>query len=251
MNNHVKQESERETQCPNFDFDFAALNDLCTGVEEQQWDGLQFPTSTLEDELFKYKQALPEDERVVSPFDASSTVSSALAGDHDLREVPQWMTDYLPFNGQTANLLLQAPNDSETKVPAPHTATKQGNSSENINTVRSEFTDEALKSLSVKELNRLVKVKGLSKDQVAKIKYQRRTIKNRGYAQNCRIKRIKQKQGLEEENISLQQQIQDLQSQLNLATKERDEMKCKYKQLKKFVIATFGKENKVIALKER
>merc|ERR1711988_295797 len=180
----------------------AALNDLCTGVEEQQWDGLQFPTSSLEDELFKYKQALPEDERVVSPFGASSTVSSALAGEHDLREVPHWMTDYLPFNDQTADLMLQGPNDSETKLPAPHIATVEGNSSEN-NTVKSEFTDEALKSLSVKELNRLVKVKGLSKDQVAKIKYQRRTIKNRGYAQNCRIKRIKQKQGLEEENISL------------------------------------------------
>ncbi len=42
---------------------------------------------------------------------------------------------------------------------------------------------------STKALNKLLKKKGISKDRAKEIKQERRTLKNRGYAANCRVKR--------------------------------------------------------------
>ena len=41
----------------------------------------------------------------------------------------------------------------------------------------------------MKELNRILKTKGLSREEVANIKQRRRTLKNRGYAATVRVKR--------------------------------------------------------------
>ncbi|CAG5113248.1 Oidioi.mRNA.OKI2018_I69.chr2.g7371.t1.cds [Oikopleura dioica] len=49
--------------------------------------------------------------------------------------------------------------------------------------------DEELKSISVRELNRKLKQSGCTKEQMINIKQRRRTLKNRGYAANCRTKR--------------------------------------------------------------
>ncbi len=56
-------------------------------------------------------------------------------------------------------------------------------------------TDSCLLKLSVKDLNR--RLQGLPKSQVAEVKRKRRTLKNRGYAQSCRVKKQGQRRRLE------------------------------------------------------
>ena len=44
------------------------------------------------------------------------------------------------------------------------------------------MSDEELSSLNIKDLNRKLKEKGLSKEAIEKLKQRRRTLKNRKYA---------------------------------------------------------------------
>ncbi|KAK3085326.1 hypothetical protein FSP39_001480 [Pinctada imbricata] len=80
--------------------------------------------------------------------------------------------------------------------------------------------DEELVTLPVRELNR--RLQGLNKDDIQKLKQKRRTLKNRGYAQNCRSKRMQQRSVLEKTNRTLEQQVHHLQRQLSMLTRERE-----------------------------
>jgi len=59
------------------------------------------------------------------------------------------------------------------------------------------ISDEELVTYNVKELNRVLKSKGITKEQVSNIKQRRRTLKNRGYAATVRVKREESKGDLE------------------------------------------------------
>nr|KAG5707726.1 hypothetical protein BaRGS_003301 [Batillaria attramentaria] len=93
-------------------------------------------------------------------------------------------------------------------------------------------SDDELVSLSVKELNRLLK--GMTRDEVVKLKQRRRTLKNRGYAANCREKRISQKEVLETEKHQLKAEVDRLQRENDVVKMELSALRSKCEALERF-----------------
>jgi len=91
------------------------------------------------------------------------------------------------------------------------------------------ISDEMLTHLSVRELNK--RLHGLPREDVVRLKQKRRTLKNRGYAQNCRSKRLVQRHELELNNRQLQGEIHRLQVELNHTRNERDVYKHRFEVL--------------------
>jgi len=93
-------------------------------------------------------------------------------------------------------------------------------------------SDNELVNLSVKDLNKMLK--GLTRDEVQKLKQRRRTLKNRGYAANCREKRISQKEVLEVEKHDLKAEVDRLQRENDVVKMELHAMRSKCEALERF-----------------
>ena len=86
-----------------------------------------------------------------------------------------------------------------------------------------------LVTLSVRELNK--RLHGYPREDVVKLKQKRRTLKNRGYAQNCRSKRLIQRQDLETNNRTLATTSDRLMRELENTARERDTYKLEWEKV--------------------
>ncbi|XP_023211490.1 transcription factor MafB-like [Centruroides sculpturatus] len=80
--------------------------------------------------------------------------------------------------------------------------------------------DDQLISLSVRDLNK--RLHGFPREEVVRLKQKRRTLKNRGYAQNCRTKRLAQRHELESKNRLLHAELSRIRQELERTCQERD-----------------------------
>lgn len=96
------------------------------------------------------------------------------------------------------------------------------------------ISDDLLVALTVRDLNRQLKMSGLSKSEMIKMKQRRRTLKNRGYAASCRNKRLEQKGDLESEKINVVQAVGQLTDLISQTKSEINDIKQKYESLKQY-----------------
>lgn len=95
-----------------------------------------------------------------------------------------------------------------------------------------DLTDSALLKLSVKDLN--VLLKSLPPDERLKLKKKRRILKNRGYAANCRTKRMSQKELLEMEKDKLESDVKRLRQNNQMMRIKLDSIKERFKDLQHY-----------------
>eukprot|EP00094_Tigriopus_californicus_P008032 TCALIF_07732-PA protein Name:"Similar to MAFK Transcription factor MafK (Gallus gallus)" AED:0.09 eAED:0.09 QI:0/0.66/0.5/1/0.33/0.5/4/828/385 len=91
--------------------------------------------------------------------------------------------------------------------------------------------DDQLAQLSVKELNK--RVQNLTRDDIVKLKQRRRTLKNRGYAMNCRLRRQMHKEGLESQLNDMRDRFYNALKERDAVIKERDYLRNQLNQLEK------------------
>ena len=100
-----------------------------------------------------------------------------------------------------------------------------------------DISDDELVSISVRDLNRTLKMRGLTREEIVRMKQRRRTLKNRGYAASCRIKRIEQKDELEMEKSHEWTDLQKLEDENQRLRADTENWVHKYESLRKFAIS--------------
>nr|CAH7719531.1 unnamed protein product [Callosobruchus chinensis] len=79
-------------------------------------------------------------------------------------------------------------------------------------------------------------MRGLTREEIVRMKQRRRTLKNRGYAASCRIKRIEQKDELETEKSHEWRDMEMMRDDITHAREEIAGIEQRYEALKQFAI---------------
>ena len=98
-----------------------------------------------------------------------------------------------------------------------------------------EISDEKIKNLRVKELNKLLR--NIPSEEAAKIRKRRRNLKNRGYALSCRLRKQREYEDLINENILLKKQLEDGKWKFLKVWNEKEAYKKKYAKAKRVLAA--------------
>lgn len=162
----------------------------------------------------------------------------------DLNAMPEWLSESQKTQVFDYNGANELPSPSPSESSSVSTERFLGDEQQ-LSTKEALFTEKELLELSVKEINRLLKVRGLSEQEITRVKNRRRTLKNRGYAQHSRLRRIQTKKDLEKEKSSLLKELEEVQQQLDLVRWERDSYKNRYLNLWAEVSKMAGKPPKV------
>jgi len=186
------------------------------------------------------QQLKPEDtvEAFVSPPLVSPTTPTSSFHDNDDGDT----CDSWKSNGTTTSQSQYSPSQASPATPSgpltppPHHQGSNGSLNNNNNNIiknrsgQVELSDDELVLLPVRELNR--RLQGVSKEVVLQLKQKRRTLKNRGYAQNCRTKRLQHRWELEKHNDGLLSELDKLRRQVVSLTQERDLYRSQLEQLR-------------------
>jgi len=110
------------------------------------------------------------------------------------------------FSIQANGGMLCSPEENDRRGGAPY----QHVNLRDYDNIKTNMTDEELVLIPTKDLNKVVKESGLTKEDVRKIKEKRRTLKNRGYAASCRVKRDCEEESLKAELGCLERDVSEL-----------------------------------------
>merc|ERR1712241_524455 len=105
-------------------------------------------------------------------------------------------------------------SDSATTPPADSSEANNTNFRNDV-----QLGDKDLIDIETKDLNKRLKKANVTKERMKAIKAERRTLKNRGYASSCRIKREKEVEVLEEKISRDRAELQDYDDEIFNITK--------------------------------
>eukprot|EP00794_Sanderia_malayensis_P018969 gene18969-20875_t len=189
--------------------DMAYLQCLVNNQHISPIDHYDRRSSSVEAEAAKQTKVFNED------CDSVASVDSEMKGNFEVNNPPPTpLSSASDNNSIFSDMTVDSPVSSPASTVAPE----------------ARISDEDLVTLSVKELNRTLK--DIPRSEKLFLKQRRRLLKNRGYAQKCRTRRVQQYKYLSQDNNDLYKRIRDLEKLAKMYQKERDEIKAKYNKLK-------------------
>ena len=94
--------------------------------------------------------------------------------------------------------------------------------------------DKDLINIDIKELNKMLKEKGISKELSVRLKQRRRTLKNRNYASSCREKKDEEIQSLERLKGQEVDEVQRMEEENRRLREEIEGMEKRYDRIAQF-----------------